>query len=194
MDTKKSFLVTGGAGFIGSHVVDALIASGAKVTVVDVKAEAEAKNIAHQTGKIIYVQGNICNESLVDDLCQGKDYIIHLAAVVSVPLSIEKPVFSHNTNVNGTLNVFNSAEKNGVKKVVYASSAAVYGNSDKLPVAEDFPLSPLSPYAIHKVNNEMYGKYYSERGRLKQSDCVTSMFLVYVKTRAHHIRAWSLYC
>ncbi len=160
MDTKRTFLVTGGAGFIGSHIVDALVGQGAEVTVVDIKSVSEAVNLLHQLGNIDYVQGNICDEKLMNKVCENKQHVIHLAAIVSVPLSIEEPIAAHNTNVNGTLSVLAAAKKNGVKRVVYASSAAVYGDTSNVPVLEDAELNPQSPYAIHKRINEIYARYY----------------------------------
>lgn len=164
---KDKFLVTGGAGFIGSHIVDALVDKGAEVTVVDLKPKSEAENLSHQFENIRYVQGDICDETLMNELCANQQYVIHLAAIVSVPLSVEDPIGTHQTNVNGTLAVFNAAKENGVKRLVYASSAAVYGDTNALPVPEDTELNPQSPYAIHKRINEMYAQYFSHSGQLE---------------------------
>lgn len=166
MKTKK-FLITGGAGFIGSHLVDALVESGGEVTVVDIKPVTEATNLVHQLEKIRYVEGDICDEKLMNEVCKGQRYVIHLAAIVSVPLSVKDPVTTHKINVDGTLSVFEAAKNNGIKRLVYASSAAVYGNTDSLPVPEEEKLRPQSPYALHKMINEMYGHYYSESGQLE---------------------------
>ncbi len=164
---NRTFLVTGGAGFIGSHIVDALVAEGEKVTVVDIKSVQEACNIQHQLEKVNYLQGDISDEVFMNTVCKGQQYIIHLAAIVSVPLSIKDPIGTHNTNVNGTLTVFNAARLSGVKRVVYASSAAVYGDTSSSLVSENDDLNCLSPYAVHKRTNEIYAQYYSESGQFE---------------------------
>jgi len=164
---NKKILITGGAGFIGSHLVDALVENGAEVTVLDIKSIDEAANLSNQLEKINYIEGDICDKESMNKVCEDKHYVIHLAAVVSVPVSVKDPAGTHEVNVNGTLNVFEAAKNNGVKRVVYASSAAVYGDTDALPVTEEEMLNPQSPYAIHKRINEMYGQYYSESGQLE---------------------------
>lgn len=162
----SSYLVTGGAGFIGSHTVDTLLAEGKRVTVLDIVPETDAKNLASVMTNLQYIQGDITNYDVVTKAMQGIDCVIHLAAEVSVPVSIQYPIRTHNTNVNGTLNVFQAAEENGVRSIVYASSAAVYGDTNQLPVTEAQQTSPQSPYALHKLINEQYAVYYAKRGTL----------------------------
>ena len=158
---KKKCLVTGGAGFIGSHTVDALLQQGYAVVVLDILPQSETANLSHVQDKIEYVNGDICDRELLDSVCKKVDFVVHLAAIVSVPHSIEEPYESNRVNAVGTLAVFESAHKNGIKRVVYASSAAVYGDAEVVPVSEEEDCNPQSPYAIQKLMSEMYGKYYS---------------------------------
>jgi UDP-glucose 4-epimerase len=158
---KSRYLVTGGAGFIGSHVVDALLSRGEEVSVVDIKTKEEATNLAHALDGINYVEGDIRDSVLMEKLCSNHTHVVHLAAVVSVPASINDPVETHDTNVNGTLTVFESARKGSVKRVIYASSAAVYGDTKTVPTPETETLKPLSPYGLHKVINEEYARLYT---------------------------------
>lgn len=158
----KRVLVTGGAGFIGSHCVDAFVAHGEAVTVLDIQRREDAKNLENAFGKITYIEGDIQDRALMERLAREHSHILHLAAIVSVPLSINKPLETHDTNVTGTLVVFDAAQKGGVKRVVYASSAAVYGNAASVPISEDAPLRPLSPYGLHKLTNETYAKMHTE--------------------------------
>lgn len=168
IDTHGRYLVTGGAGFIGSHLVDALVAGGAAVTVLDIKPwEVAKQNLNHQKEHIAYVTGDICDQTLMNELVQAHEYIFHQAAVVSVPLSIENPLGTHHTNVTGTNTVFEAAARGGIRRVVYASSAAVYGNTTMVPVSEEETLAPLSPYALHKLINEQTAQYYRETNQLE---------------------------
>lgn len=152
-------LVTGGAGFIGSHVADALIAQGHTVTVIDNLMLGKEENI-HEN--VNFVKGDIRDVELMNQLCEGKDVVFHLAADPRLPLSIEDPVTTHEINVTGTLNVFEAARKAGVKKVVFTSTAAVYGDHDTMPLHEDVELRPKSPYGLHKLMGEQYAKLYHE--------------------------------
>jgi len=158
---QKSYIITGGAGFIGSHTVDALVGLGEKVTILDIKPYSEAVNIHHQKDKITYIEGDIRDTKLLLKLFKDHTHVLHLAAIVSVPLSIENPIETHDTNVNETLSVLDAARRSNIKRVVYASSAAVYGDTSLVPTKEDSKLSPMSPYGLHKLMNEHYAKLYT---------------------------------
>jgi UDP-glucose 4-epimerase len=156
----ERYFITGGAGFIGSHTVDALLKKGEQVTVFDKKSWEEAVNLVHQEGNIRYISGDIRDAEMLRDAMTGHTHVLHLAAVVSVPESIEHPIETHEVNVTGALNVFDAARICGVERVVYASSAAVYGDQRVIPIEEETPLSPRSPYGLHKKMNEEYASLY----------------------------------
>jgi UDP-glucose 4-epimerase len=153
-------LVTGGAGFIGSHTVDALLGLGARVRVLDDLSTGSLNNLPKQLASLEFVQGDVRNEACVVNSMQGITHVLHLAAQVSVPISIHQPVHSHSVNVAGYLNVLNAARMAGVKRVVHASSAAVYGVPVKLPLTEDSPVSPLSPYGLEKIVTDQYAQLF----------------------------------
>lgn len=146
-------LVTGGAGFIGSATVRALLARGDEVRVLDNFSTGFEEDTLDG---IEVVRGDIRNLETVRRACQGADLVFHLAAVRSVPRSVDDPVLSHEVNVSGTLNVLLAAEASGARRVVYASSSSVYGGSDGRPSREDDPPLPLSPYAASKLAGEQY--------------------------------------
>jgi UDP-glucose 4-epimerase len=150
------YLVTGGAGFIGSHLTEALVQRGACVRVLDNFCTGRRENIAHLADQIELIEGDICDLEAVRHAMQGVDYVLHQAALPSVPRSIADPLTSHHVNVTGTLNVLIAAREAGIKRVVYASSSSVYGNSPVLPKREDMPLAPISPYASSKLAGESY--------------------------------------
>lgn len=160
-------LVTGGAGFIGSHTVDKLLAEGFEVTVLDNLRSGSLENInAHkdETG-FRFVQGDIRDARIVKDLVSTVDYVIHLAALVSVPESVQDPDLTHDINVNGTLNLLRASVNSGVERFVYASSCAVYGNAERLPINEECPANPQSPYGASKLAAErLVQKYYANFG------------------------------
>ncbi len=147
-------LVTGGAGFIGSHLVDGLLARGAKVRVLDNLETGHIENLAHVREKIEFMQADIRQLESCQAACRGVTYVFHEAALGSVPRSLELPAASILTNVTGTANVFTAARDQGVKRVVYASSSSVYGSSERLPKREGEEGLPLSPYALSKHMNE----------------------------------------
>ncbi len=159
----KRILITGGAGFIGSHCVDLFISSGYAVGVFDIKKEKDAINLRHHNGTTTYIEGDIRIKRDLDTIMSYYDVVLHLAADVSVQKSFEDPEDTHKTNVDGTLNVLASAAENGIQKVVYASSAAVYGDTEIVPTHENVALSPSSPYGVHKCINELYGRLYSQQ-------------------------------
>src|ERR1035437_790947 len=164
-----SFLVTGGAGFIGSNIVEYLVKYGAKkVVVLDNLATGFEENIKQFTspsgrmgGAVEFIKGDICDLNAVKQACEGIDFIFHEAALGSVPRSIENPIATHNANASGFLSVLVAAKNVGVKRIVYASSSSVYGDSTDSPKREKKAEKPLSPYAVSKVVNEFYADIFS---------------------------------
>jgi UDP-glucose 4-epimerase len=162
---SKSVLVTGGAGFIGSHLVDRLVAEGYPVRVVDNLSTGSLANIrAHiDAGKVNFIKGDICNASFVDQAVKDVDTVFHLAAQTSVPLSMENPQLTYETNVAGTLNLLASSARQKVDRFLYVSSCAVYGEPRYLPIDEKHPICPISPYAESKLAGEHYCLGFHER-------------------------------
>ncbi|GAB4279737.1 MAG: NAD-dependent epimerase/dehydratase family protein [Candidatus Promineifilaceae bacterium] len=154
-------LVTGGAGFIGSHLVEALITRGDNVRVLDNLSSGHLCNLDGLP--LEFIQGDIRDFDTVCQAADGCDFVFHQAALVSVPLSIEDPKLNHDVNVTGTLHVFEAARRVGVKQVVYASSAAVYGDRPSLPVSENDRPCPISPYAVAKWMNEQMATLYNRQ-------------------------------
>jgi len=152
-------LVTGGAGFIGSNLVDRLIDEGYKVFVIDNLSSGKKENL---NKKAIFYKADICNLNKIFPLFKGIDYVFHLAANPRVLFSVENPIESHKVNVDGTLNVLYASYKNKVKRLIFASSSAVYGNIKKLPLREDMKPNPISPYGLHKLIGEYYCKLFSD--------------------------------
>jgi UDP-glucose 4-epimerase len=156
------YLVTGGAGFIGSHIVDSLVLKGNDVTVLDDFSSGDMKNLSGCRDKIRVVNASVTDKKALFDACRGVDGIFHEAAIASVPFSVKNPEKTHEANLTGTVKVLNAAIENGVKKVVMASSAAVYGNNPSLPKTEEMPAEPLSPYSVQKLSGEYYGTVFSD--------------------------------
>lgn len=154
-------LVTGGAGFIGSHSVEALLAAGAKVRVLDNFCTGRKQNLAHHANLEVRV-GDIRHEKEVQEAMEGITHVLHLAAQVSVQASIENPLNSCLTNILGFVNVLEAARRHQVTRFVYASSAAVYGTPTQLPLAEHVPPKPISPYGLEKLVNEQYASLFSD--------------------------------
>jgi UDP-glucose 4-epimerase len=156
------FLVTGGAGFIGSHLVEALLLQGHQVKVFDNFSTGKESNLAPlKSASLEIIIGDIADEKLLQLAATGVDGIFHLAAVVSVQLSIEKPTECSRTNALGTMNVFEAARKAKIPRVVYASSAAIYGDNTNLPLSEVETPAPLSPYGMDKWYGENIARLYS---------------------------------
>ncbi len=153
-------LVTGGAGFIGSHLVDALLAAGASVVVLDNFYTGREINLAHVADRIRLVRGDIREQSDLDDAMAGCTLVFHLAAVVSVPESVADPLGSASVNDAGTLRVLETARRLGVGRVVLSSSCAVYGDDPELPKRESMTSCPKSPYAVQKLAGEYYARLY----------------------------------
>ncbi len=158
MAPKTKVIVTGGAGFIGSHLAEELVSRGYHVIILDDLSTGKIENIKDLLGKqnAEFVQGSITDLLQLGKLLQGVDYVFHLAAIPGVPRSIEAPQASHEVNATGTLNVLLAARDNGVRKVIYASSAAVYGDTPTLPKREEMLPNPQSPYAVTKLIGEYY--------------------------------------
>jgi UDP-N-acetylglucosamine 4-epimerase len=156
-------LVTGGSGFIGSHVCDALLERGMAVRCMDNFATSKRSNIAHLEGRsdFVLVEGDIRDADACRRAMVGVRAVVHLAALGSVPRSIADPLSSHATNLTGFLNVLDVARLEGVDRFVYASSSSVYGNSKELPKREPNTGDPLSPYAVTKAGNELYAQLYT---------------------------------
>lgn len=159
--SSKTCLVTGGAGFIGSHIVEALLEKGEKVIVVDNFITGKKKNILSVLDSIELIEGDIRDKSLMDDLCSRSDIVFHQAALRSVPRSVDDPMSTNDYNITGTLNLLMAAKDAGVKRVVYASSSSAYGNTPELPKKEDQRPLPISPYAVSKLTGEHYCRAFS---------------------------------
>jgi UDP-glucose 4-epimerase len=150
------YLITGGAGFIGFHLVEALLERGERVRVLDDFSTGHRENLAAVAKHIELLEGDVADPATVECAVAGCDYVLHLAAIVSVQASLKDPRHTHRVNAGGTLNVLEAARRADVRRVVFASSAAVYGNHTTLPLQEELPLHPLSPYAASKAVGEMY--------------------------------------
>jgi UDP-glucose 4-epimerase len=179
MSKTLKVLVTGGAGFIGSHLVDGLVNKGCTVRIIDNLSTGNLANIkAHiDAGKISFVKGDIRDASLVDRTVKGIDAVFHLAAQTSVPFSIENPQLTHEVNVAGTSNLLASSAKHRADKFLYVSSCAVYGEPRYLPVDEQHPTCPISPYAESKLAGERQCLRFHKRQLLRT--VVLRLFNVY---------------
>ncbi|MBD3414488.1 MAG: NAD-dependent epimerase/dehydratase family protein [Candidatus Aminicenantes bacterium] len=155
-------LVTGGAGFIGSNLVRGLLKEKKNVRVIDNLSTGDISNLKDVLEDIEFIEGDIRYLNTIQEACKGVKYVFHQAAVPSVPRSIENPVESNQSNVDGTLNVLVAARDKGVKRVIFAGSSSVYGDTPQLPKTEDMKPNPLSPYAITKLTGEYYCKIFSE--------------------------------
>ncbi|CEP67180.1 NAD-dependent epimerase/dehydratase [Moorella glycerini] len=156
------YLVTGGAGFIGSHLVHALVKRGETVRVIDNFSTGKKENLADIQENVEIYDGDLRDIEYVREAMVGVDYVFHEAALPSVPRSIADPVSSNTVNVQGTLNILIAARDAGVKKVVYAASSSAYGNTEVLPKREDMKPMPLSPYAVSKLTGEYYCRVFYE--------------------------------
>ena len=159
-------LITGGAGFIGSHLAEALLAAGYRVRVLDNLSTGRRANLP-ESDALEFVHGDIRDRGTVDSVVQDIDAIVHLAAVASVQASVDDPVGTHATNFDGTLHLLEAARRARIPRFLYASSAAVYGDNTALPLTEDSVLKPLSPYAADKLAGEHYLSFYFSRHGLQ---------------------------
>jgi nucleoside-diphosphate-sugar epimerase len=156
------YLVTGGAGFIGSNTVDELVRRGHEVVVFDDFSAGKARNLAQVRSKIQLMEASVTNFDALREGCHGVDCLIHLAAQTSVPRSVKDPIETNLINATGTLNVLVAARDAKVKRVVFASSCAVYGKTSVLPIREIASLAPISPYGLSKQIGEAYGRVFQE--------------------------------
>ncbi len=158
------YLVTGGAGFIGSHIVEALVAEGRRVVVLDDLSTGRRENLAAVADRIEFIEGDIRDAETCRRAAAGCDGVFHEAALVSVPESVENPRRNHEVNVTGLFNILEAARAQGVRRIVFASSAAVYGAADSAaePLREDQPVRPISPYAFAKWMGENYLRLYCD--------------------------------
>lgn len=163
MEQLDRVLVTGGCGFIGSHVVDRLLDSGCRVVVLDELSTGSEVNIPVNNPSLTLIRGCVTDEKTVVAATRGIDAVIHLAAVVSVQASIEKPDETHRVNMGGTLTVLNAARICGVKRLLFASSAAVYGDVGKVAISETACPKPLTPYGFDKLAGEQYVAFYGQK-------------------------------
>ncbi len=150
------YLVTGGGGFIGSHLVRALVQRGERVRVLDNNSSGGPQRIADVLNQVEWIDGDVCDLDTVRQACRGVEVALHQAAVASVPRSIAEPMETHASNVTGTLHILMAARDAGVRRVVFASSSAVYGNMATTPKTETLPTQPLSPYGVQKLAAESY--------------------------------------
>jgi UDP-glucose 4-epimerase len=159
---QKRALVTGGAGFIGSHLVDRLVAEGWKVTVIDNLVTGYRPNLAQVEDKITFVEGDITDRDLLATLIKEGDTVFHLAAHNSVPRSIENPWDTNNANVNGTLAILLAAKEKQARRVIYSGSSSAYGNAEVDVKEEGLPPHPISPYGLAKFTGEEYTRLFHE--------------------------------
>jgi len=152
-------LVTGGAGFIGSNLVDRLIKDGHEVSVIDNFSTGKRENL---NPKAVFNEIDICDFEKIKPLFKDVDYVFHLAALPRVPVSVEDPIGTSQTNIMGTVNVYKAATDNKVKRIIFASSSSVYGDQEKFPLAEDMSPRPISPYALQKLVGEQFGGLFTD--------------------------------
>ena len=155
------YLVTGGAGFIGSNLVEALVEEGASVRVLDDFSTGRRENLAEFLGAIELVEGSITDPATCESVCEGIDFVLHQAALPSVPRSVADPAASHEACATGTLNMLVAARDADVSRFVYAGSSSAYGDTPTLPKVEDMPALPRSPYAVAKLAGEQYCRAFS---------------------------------
>ncbi len=154
------YLVTGGAGFIGSNLVDELVNRGHKVSVLDDLSSGKNTNLELVGERVRFVQGTITNLDTVQRACEGMDYVLHLAARTSVPRSVKDPIESNRVNIDGTLNVLVAARDAKVRRIVYAASSSAYGETPTLPKVETMQPVPISPYGVTKYVGELYAHVF----------------------------------
>jgi len=155
------YLVTGGAGFIGSNIVRKLVEQGERVRVLDDFSTGKKENLSGMKDKVEVLEGSFIDRELISSALQGVRFVLHQGAIPSVPRSVADPVRSNEANVTGTLNLLEGAREAGVERFVYAASSSVYGDTEELPKVEDMPSNPLSPYAVGKYTGELYARVYA---------------------------------
>lgn len=157
-----SVLVTGGAGFIGSHLATRLLALGHRVRVFDDLSSGKLTNLEHVKSQVDFVQGDLRYDEECLRVCRDIEFVFHQAAIPSVPKSVEEPEASHDVNVNGTFNILRGAVRQKVRRVIYAASSSAYGNTAESPKHEGIRPEPLSPYAVQKLLGEQYARAFTE--------------------------------
>jgi len=157
---RNRYLVTGGAGFIGSHIVRRLVREGELVRVVDNLSTGQLTRLNDVRDSVEFVEGDLADERVSDEVVKGVDYVLHQAAVPSVQRSVRDPIGTNRSNVTATLNVLESCRKAAVRRLVYAASSSAYGDTEVLPKVEEMSPNPLSPYALQKLVGERYCKLY----------------------------------
>jgi UDP-glucose 4-epimerase len=162
MTTSQLALVTGGAGFIGSHLVEALLNEGVRVRVVDDLATGHLANLAHLEGRYEWIEGSVANFTDCQRAAEGADYIFHQAAIPSVPRSVREPLSSHESGPTATINMLEAARLAGVRRFMFAASSSAYGDTIESPKHEDILPHPLSPYAAGKLAGEHYVRVYAQ--------------------------------
>jgi UDP-glucose 4-epimerase len=166
------YLVTGGAGFIGSHLCEELARRGERLRVVDSLITGKRANLAHVPG-VDFIEGDLADVAVAHRAAAGVDYVLHQAAIPSVPRSVSDPITSNRANIDATLNILVAARDAGVKRLVYAGSSSAYGDQPTLPKREDMPTKPLSPYALQKLVGEQYLALFT---KLYGLDAVTTRY------------------
>ncbi len=166
------YLVTGGAGFIGSHLAEALVRRGEHVRVVDSLITGKRSNLSHLQG-VEFIEGDLAEIAVARRACEGMDFVLHQAAIPSVPRSVEDPVTSNRANIDASVNILVAARDAGVRRLVYAGSSAAYGDTPTLPKVETMPTAPLSPYALQKLVAEQYCQMFT---RLYGLETVTTRY------------------
>ena len=157
----SSYLVTGGAGFIGSHLAEELLRRGQRVRVADSLITGKRANLDVITA-VEFLEGDLADPAFAEKACAGMDFVLHQAAIPSVPRSVDDPIASNRANITATLNVLVGARNAGVKRLVYAGSSSAYGDTPTLPKREDMAPSPKSPYALQKLVGEQYCRLFTE--------------------------------
>jgi UDP-N-acetylglucosamine/UDP-N-acetyl-alpha-D-glucosaminouronate 4-epimerase len=155
-----TYLVTGGAGFIGSHLVEELVRRGERVRIVDNLSTGKRQNIAH-LASVEFVEGDLADHEVARHTVRGVDYVLHQAAIPSVPRSVQDPITSNRANIDSSLNILVAARDAGVKRIVYAGSSSAYGDTPTLPKVETMATAPLSPYALQKLVGEQYCQMFT---------------------------------
>ena len=156
-----SYLVTGGAGFIGSHLAEELLTGGHQVRIVDSLITGKRRNLESLQGAE-FLEGDLADLDVARRAVDGMEFVLHQAAIPSVPRSVKDPLTSHRANIDASMNVLIAARDAGVRRLVYAGSSSAYGDTDTLPKREDMPTRPLSPYALQKLVVEQYGRMFTQ--------------------------------
>jgi UDP-glucose 4-epimerase len=162
MPEKALVLVTGGAGFIGSHLIEALLSAGFRVRVVDNLATGRLSNLAHLAGRFEWIEGDLADFAVCRHAAAGVDCVLHHAAIPSVPRSVREPLLSHQSGPRATINMLEAARLAGARRFVFAASSSAYGNTTELPKHEEMLPMPLSPYAAGKLAGEHYVGVYAQ--------------------------------